>query len=79
MDETDPDADEEIEGEELDVPEESEALEVPEETEGFLPEESEVSEIPETESESGQTLLTAMPLIPLMSIAVFVCAHVYIC
>ncbi|XP_037014937.2 adenylate kinase 9 isoform X1 [Artibeus jamaicensis] len=52
VEETDPDADEEIDGEELDVPEESEALEVAEETEGFLPEESEVSEIPETESES---------------------------
>lgn len=74
MEETDPDADEEIEGEELDAPEEPEALEVAEETEGFLPEESEVSEIPETESESGQTWLTAMPLILLPSIAVFVCA-----
>ncbi|XP_054424615.1 adenylate kinase 9 [Pteronotus mesoamericanus] len=56
VEEADPEADEEIEGEENDVPEGSEALEVAEEIGGFLPEESEVSEIPETELESVSEL-----------------------
>lgn len=51
--EIDPEADEEIEGEEVDVPKGSEALEVAEETGGFLPEEAEAPKFPETEPESG--------------------------
>lgn len=46
--EPEPEAEEEIEGDETMIPEGSEALEVAEETGGSLPEESEVSLVPES-------------------------------
>lgn len=52
MEETEPEAEEEIEGDETYIPEGSEAVELAEETRGSLPEESEVSLVPETEPES---------------------------